>query len=989
MGEALRASVVRWRESSQDEIVHVEKTGIIAGTGNQGKHPDILILDPTFRPVAIETSFDGNDADKDAGNRLGLKTVLGGLIIETAFAVHIPARFRSSSRENIQIDLINGAEISYALHQCNAAGDNERTRWPKSGFITGTVADLAHFVPVAALPKAIIEQTAQQVATRVEWAADQLGMATTQEQQDYIAKKVHQRTPIKGLKITMVLWLNALLTQRRLYAQGSGIPSLESCLDSQERPVPSKLSGAWKQILKTNWRSIFKPAYDVLRKAAGINASSTSEALGALIKAVEIIELAKLGTYINVGAELFPKLSDDRKQAAAYYTQSSTAEFLATLTIPYDSLPDNVSWAEPDLWDKAKLADLACGTGTLLRAGYRRIAAFHELSAQATGESVTHLHRNAMERGIFGTDISPIAAHLTSSSLAAIGSGEPYGDTQIGWVQVGGQPAKTGALEFFRTAELSDLFETVGSRSVGAESDKAHIEVDDSSLAWVLMNPPYSRTRGGQSAFDVAGLTEVERKACQKKWGNLTKGIDTNNQAGMAASFVALAHQKLVPGGRMGFVLPLTAAFAETWTDTRKLIESKYTDIIAIAISGGKALGKDALSADTGMEEMMLVATKRPFSYDTKKGVTIRCVTLYEPLRDAGHSREYARAIIRAMDRMGKSYLPIRIGNDEVGIVSVMETDGSGNPWSILGTRNASLAFFSIALAKGELHNPYRFKVEKINVRFTEMANLFEVGPTHHLIGHLFGNAPIGAFEFHEINPKESILSADLSLWSAKAELQKKLIVTPTHRGVVPRELEVGDQKEMREQTSSLFYARNMRWTSQALLAASTQRPAMGGSSWTTLQHNDSRVLKAFSLWANSIFGLLIHWSQGQRTHPGRSRTQIRALKQIPVPCLDKLDSKMLDMAQQAFDELSRKELLPACQAHVDPARKEIDQAVIRILNLPAWTEDIVDDLRRMWCTESSVHGDNKAALKLLKRDREEYLAGLLAAGTRSRPDVQ
>lgn len=939
--------------------------------------------------MAIETSFDGNDADKDAVNRLGLQTVIGGLFIETAFAVHIPAKFRNIARENIQSDLLNGAKIAYALHQCNAARDNERTRWPKSGFITGTVADLAHFVPVAALPKAIIEQTAQNVATHVEWAADQLGMATTQEQQDQIAKKVYQRTHLKGLKITMVLWLNALLTQRRLHAQGSEIPSLESCLDSQERPVPSKLSGAWKQILETNWRSIFEPAYDVLKNAAGINASSTSQALGELIKAVEKIELAKLGTYINVGAELFPKLSDDRKQAAAYYTQASTAEFLATLTIPNDSLPNDVSWAEPDLWNKAKLADLACGTGTLLRAGYRRIAAFHELSAQATGESVTHLHRNAMEVGIFGTDISPIAAHLTSSSLAAIGSGEPYGDTQIGWVQVGGQPAKTGALEFFRTAELSDLFETVGSRSVGAESDKAHIEVDDSSLAWVLMNPPYTRTRRGQSAFDVAGLTEIERKACQKQWQNLTKGIDTNNQAGMAASFLALADQKLVPGGRMGFVLPLTAAFAETWTDTRKLIEKKYTDIIAIAISGGKALGKDALSADTGMEEMMLVATKRPFSYDTKKEVTIRCVTLYEPLRDAGHSREYARAAIRAIDRVGATYLPLQVGDDEVGIVSVMQIDGSGNPWSILGARNARLAFTSIALAKGELHDPSRSKVEEINVGFTDMANLFEVGPTHHLIGHRVGKDPRGAFEFHKIDPTESIVGADLSLWAANSKTQKKLIVTPTHRGVVPRELEMQDQQKMREQTSSLFYARNMRWTSQAILAASTQRPAMGGSSWTTLQHNDSRVLKAFSLWANSIFGLLIHWSQGQRTHPGRSRTQIKALKQIPVPCLDKLDNTMLDMAQQAFDELSRKELLPACQAHVDPTRKEIDQVVIRILNLPNWTEGIVHDLRILWCSEPSVRSNNQAALKLLKREDDAYLAGLLAAGTRSSPDAQ
>ena len=43
-------------------------------------------------------------------------------------------------------------------------------------------------------------------------------------------------------------------------------------------------------------------------------------------------------------------------------------------------------------------------------------------------ESVKRLHLDAMESGLIGTDISPIAAHLTASSLAAIGMGEPYGE---------------------------------------------------------------------------------------------------------------------------------------------------------------------------------------------------------------------------------------------------------------------------------------------------------------------------------------------------------------------------------------------------------------------------------------------------------------------------------------------------------------------------------------------------------------------------------
>lgn len=119
------------------------------------------------------------------------------------------------------------------------------------------------------------------------------------------------------------------------------------------------------------------------------------------------------------------------------------------------------------------------------------------------------------------------------------------------------------------------------------------------------MNPPYSRTRGGQSAFDIAGLINRERAACQKRWRELVKGEPVNNRAGMAASFLALARQKVKPGGRIGFVLTLTAAFADAWSGAQQMIEEDFEDIIAVTASEG------SLSADTGMQEMLLSATRR------------------------------------------------------------------------------------------------------------------------------------------------------------------------------------------------------------------------------------------------------------------------------------------------------------------------------------------------------------------------------------------
>ena len=107
--------------------------------------------------------------------------------------------------------------------------------------------------------------------------------------------------------------------------------------------------------------------------------------------------------------------------------------------------------------------------------------------------------------------------------------------------------------------------------------------------------------------------------------------------------------------------------------------------------------------------------------------------------------------------------------------------------------------------------------------------------------------------------------------------------------------------KRMRAQKSDLLYRRGMRWTSQALLAASTKDDVLGSSAWTTLRIGDARIRKAFALWANSVFGFIVHWTRGQRTQKGRSRVQIGALRQIPAPNLARLPSANLETAADSL----------------------------------------------------------------------------------------
>ena len=487
LGESLRRTSVRWK--SAPEYFLIEQTGTLVSS--QGKRPDILVIDEESPPVVIECSFDGNDADKDALSRLGESSSKGNLLIQTAIAVNIPSSHRSKQIDEIRDTLLKGSAIGYALHQ--VLPDNTRRRWPSSGFLNGTVFDLAALLPAAALPKEAVENIAFEVAQRVRAAADWLRDLLTQQQQRQIARTVKQRNSLNALRTTMVLWLNALLTQQRLAQQDvKSAPSLEFAKD--ELPSPVDQTNVWHKIADENWGSIFEPAIRALNEAIGMNLRAAAYALHELHRAVERLEISRLGLHINIGAELFPLLSDDRKQAAAFYTTPSTAELLAALTIRQSDLRAR-QWKSSDLFREVTIADLACGTGTLLRSGYRRVLRFHEDNGAST-TSISRLHRGAMESGIVGTDISAIAAHLTTSSLAALGSAEPYGDTRIGWVEVGGRKATTGSLEYLRTDHIRDMFTVVAGSSSGTKSDSNAVEVRNESLNWILMNPPYSRTRG-------------------------------------------------------------------------------------------------------------------------------------------------------------------------------------------------------------------------------------------------------------------------------------------------------------------------------------------------------------------------------------------------------------------------------------------------------------------------------------------------------------
>lgn len=885
--------------------------------------PDILIVSKDAPPVSIETSFDPKDADNDAKARIGKHYLHWKMEIKTSIAVHLDEKYRRYKKIN------NNDNFMYALHQ--KAPDNTLRRFPTSGYIKGNAHDLAVLAASTTIPKQDIEELASSVCQNVKAAAHFLDGGIPEGELESISSTLYKRSSLAGLHTTALLWLNAFLVQRSLCRNQQGIPLPTS--------APRDCVAAWKQINEKNWRAIFEPAIRILIRMRQLDPAATKNALELLMNAVEDIEISMLGHDVHIGAELFPKLiNEDRKKSAAFYTQPSSAEFLAALTIKKDML-DN--WNDTKLFEKFTVADIACGTGTLLRFSLRQIKLYSEQDG-ANEKTHRELHKSAMETGLYGTDISPIAAHLTSSSLAMMAN-NPYGKTHIGWVGVGNDN-RTGSIEYLGNSTVQDLFAEGFGTSAGDGSDNvnAPVTIRDGSLSVIIMNPPYSRTRKGQGTFDLAYLSKKESKLCQQRWSELIKNEPCTRTAGMAATYLCIAKNKIKPGGRIGFVLPRTAAVTESWEKTRDMIETEFEDITVVGVASGLAIGKSALSADTYMEEMFLTATKK----QKPDGVSsdVRCVTLFNPIGSGGEASVIAKAVAES-----RAEGDIMLGN-QIG-VSFIHKPNNGKPWSSLDVTSSTLRIIKDGLLCGKI-----FDIDGVcikTIKTTTIKDLFEVGPTHHLLGHRSGNEPIGAFEFNPIDPnsKADVASIYRSMWNANHETQKSILTTPTHKGTVHKESTNADK--MWNKRTRLFYQRNMTWSSQSLVAAMTKDPAVGGRAWLGLQHDDPNVMKAFALWANSIYGMIVYWATGARAQQDkRSVLQVKGMSKLCCPNFASLPKRNLEYAGKQFDVLKDLALKPAWLANEDNNRKKINQAVSSILGIPNYD---IESLADLWCGEPSI----------------------------------
>ena len=757
-------------------------------------------------------------------------------------------------------------------------------------------------------------------------------------------------------RMAMTIIANAL-TFHSTIAGTHDIASVAELRADRSATMQLALLDTWQRILdEINYWPIFKVASDLL---APIRAPTAQRVLEALVAAADRLAAIGVTTRHDLSGRMFQNLIIDRKFLATFYTLPTSAALLAEVAA--HRMP--VDWTDLDRYPDLRIADLSCGTGTLLSAAYHSVLTRY----RNAGGDDRQVHQAMIERAVVAADIMPAAAHLCASQLSSVHPTVAFDNTRVYTMPYGigtgderFRAIAIGSLDLIDADQTLSLFATGQQQATGSKGDVdvSDINLPKESVDLVIMNPPFTRPTNHEIAevpvpsFAGFQTTGDEQRAMSDRLARIRGTVDApagHGNAGLASNFIDLAHAKVKPGGVVALVLPIAAVQGRSWKAARDLLVRHYSDVtvVAIAASGNR---DRAFSADTGMAEALIVATRRP------PGSPPDDHALFVNLRRRPPSLLEAAEAAKLVTKLPR---PTLAGHVEAGdqlLASYVRAPLAEGGCAAL--REPALAGAMIALQDGELRLPrYRPRVA------IAVATLGDIGQRG-LVDRDIGNRNAGRPPFRgpfRIRPVRGPASYPM-LWSHNAGRERCMLVQPDTEGEVRPGCEDRAVDEWQTATR-LHYTRDFQLNSQSLAACLTPGRTLGGRAWPNFGPAHPGWQEILALWANSTLGLMCFWWVGSRQQQGRSVLTISGL-----PSLTTIDPRALKPSQlhRAADTIGRfqgERLLPANEAYRDATRKALDRAVlVDILEVPEDVLPALDNLRDQWCSEPSVHGGKSTA---------------------------
>ncbi len=909
--------------------VLISKLGVSADAETiqlRGTHrPDVLFRLRGLR-VVIEGKF--ADASDAAGHVLddARQRVRAG-VAHLAAATVYPDRLRTVPTSEL-LDTLAAARLRYAI--VTEAAE-------PGGWFEGTPAALMEALRRAQEALArddIVETTAKALHARLVsvaqlWAGqtgacDRLsGILGITPPRGESPDKAEARRETAA-KVSALVLANALIFQEQLAQTDARVHPLRKV--EHDPDVVSALAAHWRWIWEhIDYVPIFQLGERVLNELP--TAPGTTAAVGSVLEQAKAICVHQAALRHDLMGRIYHWLLHEAKYLGTYYTSVPAATLLLKLTLaaqwPHD-------FGDPAALARFKVADLACGTGTLLMATAQAFSDVYVRTRAASERpldqpALSALHRALMEDMVHGYDVLPTAVHLTASTLALLAPDVAFARMNLFVMPLGmdkGEP-RLGSLDFIGERQVQNQFALdhahaavtrVGAATEGvalAELPKLHL---------CVMNPPFVRSVGGNLLF---GSLPDERGALQKALKKRAKPLSASVTAGLGSVFVALADKHLEAGGRLAFVLPAALASGEAWGPTRKLLAAGYH--LETVVSSHDA-ERPNFSENTDLSELLFIARK--LSSGEQSGRTTY-ISLWRNPRSIHEAMHLANAIEQTPDVAaieGVGMTSVRSSNGKLAeMLSTPATTGE-ELWLGAVMAQAELLRVCWSMQRGFLRLPG----SDVEVRLATCP--------------LGGLGALG-YDRRDIHDAFTVSHDDWSsypaFWGHDAKAVTCIAQSPNTRllarSTPARGRRLKSATAVWERAGTVLLVERMRTNTQRVIATCFSEKVLGNTWWAlNIERLDAPMQKALVLWLNSSFGVLAFFSRRVTTEGAFVQMKKPGWESMPVLDVRSLSAAQTTALADAYDNVASKTLAPLAQLDADPVRREIDETICAALHLPS-----------------------------------------------------
>lgn len=846
-------------------------------------------------------------------------------ICHIAVALVYPSSLRHEPTKSLEKSLA-ASRLKYLIQ--SEAG---QTDWVESE-PAGILASLRR-VHEALIKDDLVAQAASKLSERIEnisalWQgqtatcdrlANLLGMPAkrgeTTEERD--ARRV------TATKVAALVLANAMLFQEQLAASGGDgrVDSLRA-YDNDPDPV-GKLRSHWHWIrTKINYVPIFQIGEAILGEIP-INSPAIISIRWLMAEAKAICANQSALRHDLMG-RIYHWLLHHAKYLGTYYTSTSAATLLLKLVFALDW--EGRDFGSPRVLADFAVADLACGTGTLLMASAQAITDQFILSRVRTERSITetdikHLHETLMENVMHGYDVLPSAVHLTASTLGMLAPNVTYRKMNLFVMPMGveGRTKRLGSLDFIGHSRVSTQLSLDNSQM---EVKQTGIVAEHYAVAEVptldlcVMNPPFVRSVGGNLLF--GSLPDDEREKLQAELRKRAKNLPASITAGLGSVFMAIADKHLKAGGRMAFILPVAMATGEAWGASRKLIAGGY-HLETVIVSHDAE--RPNFSENTDLSEIMFVARK--LRKNESPGDTLY-INLWHNPRTIYEAMEVAD---RVRDRLsGEPFETASIHNVDgrkLAEMTRLPSPRGEEQWIGVQFAQAQTLRAAVVLAQGKLEVPGKAPVE---VPLCPLGEFGTLGYDQRDIHDAFTVStidwsPYPAFWNHDSNEVVSLRQQPNSWLTARI--------------IAAKGRKLKDAETVAASSGRILLVERLWPITHRVLAVGFTEAVLGNTWWAFKSELCSEQEKALLLWLNSTPALLTFLSHRVATRSAWMKVKKPQWAAMPVLDVRALSADAIERLAAHYDALCDKTLQALAKLDKDPVRQEIDEALADALGLP------------------------------------------------------